>query len=329
MILVLTTRYYEQGTAAVLDWLIANKSRFLVIHYEDLLSKKVSYEVDVINQDVFVDGISIKEEISLIWYRRFYLAEKIFKDAAEGRIRNQLVFEAKSELETLVNYLRYFFKDKPQLPVKPTFGENKLIYLDFAQKAGLRCPQTIVTNSRKVLENFYYRNGENIISKPLYFSMYYSKENISYSVQTTRYDKSMIDDLPSYFFPSLFQQSIESRYEIRVFFLNGKLYSTAAVYDGAGKNIDLKMNYKSPDLHWVVYCLPVEIEQKICSFMGMAKLNTGSLDLLKTDEGYYFLEVNPVGQYLAPSEYCNYYLEYEISQALVYEKKASKIQYSH
>ena len=329
MILVLTTRYYEQGTAAVLDWLIGNKSSFLVIHYEDLLSKKVSYEVDVINEDVIIDGTSIKNEISVIWYRRFYFAEKIFKNAEEGRIRNQLIFEAKSELETLVNYLRYFFKDKPQLPVKPVFGENKLIYLNFAQKVGLLCPNTIVTNSRKVLEDFYHKNNENIISKPLYFSMYYSKENISYSVQTTKYDKSMIEELPSYFFPSLFQQSIESTYEIRVFFLNGKLYSTAAVYDGAGKNIDLKLNYKSPDLHWVVYSLPVEIEQKICSFMDIANLNTGSLDLLKTDEGYYFLEVNPVGQYLAPSEYCNYYLEYEISKALAYEKKTSKIQYSH
>lgn len=323
MILVLTTKYYEQGTAAVMDWLICNNNQFLVIHYEDLLSKKISYEVDVINEDVIIDGVSIRDKVSVIWYRRFYLAEKLFKNAEESRIKKQLISEAKYELETLVTYLRYFFEDKPQLPVKPVFGENKLIYMDFAKKVGLLCPETTVTNSRKVLKEFYYKNNENIISKPLYFSMYYTKENMSYSIQTTKYDKSMINQLPDYFFPSLFQQSIDSKYEIRVFYLNGKLYSTAAVYDGSEKDIDLKMNYKSPDLHWVLYLLPKEIEEKIRLFMDLANLNTGSLDFLKTDMGYYFLEVNPVGQYLAPSEYCNYYLEYEISKALDYENKSS------
>lgn len=327
MILVLTTKYYEQGTAAVMDWLICNNSQFLVIHYEDLFSKKVPYQVDVVNNDVIIDGVSIRDKVSVIWYRRFYLVEKLFKNAGENRITKQLIFEAKSELETLVTYLRYFFKDKPQLPVKPIFGENKLIYMDFAKKVGFLCPETTVTNSRKVLREFFLKNNENIISKPLYFSMYYTKENVTYSVQTTKYDKSMIDQLPEFFFPSLFQQSIDSKYEIRVFYLNGKIYSTAAVYDGLGKNIDLKMNYKSPDLHWVVYLLPKEIEDKIRVFMDSVNLNTGSLDLLKTDAGYYFLEVNPVGQYLAPSEYCNYYIEYEISKALDYENKASQIQH--
>ncbi len=323
MILVLTTKLYEQGTAAVLDWMLFNKSRFLVVHYEDLLSKRIPYEIDILNEDILIDGVSIKKEVKVIWYRRFYLTERLFKNVRYDRITKQLEFESKSELETLVTYLRYLFKDKVHLPMKPIAGENKLIYLDLAKKAGMKCPHTIVTNSKRILDEFYSSSEEKVISKPIYFSKYFTNGSISYSVQTTGYDGAMIGELPAYFFPTLFQQAVDSHYEVRVFYLNGRIFSTAAIYDGTDRNIDLKMNYKSDSLHWVRYQLPAELEEKIRDFMGKADLNTGSLDFLKTSEGYCFLEVNPVGQYLAPSDYCNYYLDYEISKELDYEHKAS------
>jgi len=89
--------------------------------------------------------------------------------------------------------------------------------------------------------------------------------------------------------------------------------------------VDLKLNYKSEYLHWVVYRLPGDMENKIRDFMDRANLNTGSIDLLRTESGYFFLEVNPVGQYLAPSEHCNYSLEFEISEFLKYESEVRKI----
>jgi glutathione synthase/RimK-type ligase-like ATP-grasp enzyme len=53
----------------------------------------------------------------------------------------------------------------------------------------------------------------------------------------------------------------------------------------------------------------------------MDKLNllTGSLDILKDKNGkYYFLEVNPIGQFGMVSKPCNYYIEEQIAEFLTH-----------
>lgn len=51
-------------------------------------------------------------------------------------------------------------------------------------------------------------------------------------------------------------------------------------------------------------------------------LNTGPIDLIRgLDDKYYFLEINPVGQYGFISKPCNYDIDYEIFNFLTNEKE--------
>lgn len=50
--------------------------------------------------------------------------------------------------------------------------------------------------------------------------------------------------------------------------------------------------------------------------MEALDLNCGSLDLIKSGSTYYFLEVNPVGQFGNLSFDCSYHLEKEIAEYL-------------
>ena len=51
--------------------------------------------------------------------------------------------------------------------------------------------------------------------------------------------------------------------------------------------------------------------------MSKLNLNCGSLDLVLDNNGiYYYLEVNPVGQFGMVSFPCNYYLEKKIAEFL-------------
>lgn len=323
MILILTTRGYEQGTTPVINWLIYKKAKFFILTYEDILSKKTAYKIDIENQDVLINNISVKDNVKVIWYRRFYLSKLLFKNK-DDKLLEQLHHESLSELETLLNYLRFFFKGKLHVPRESLIGENKLIYLDLAKQAGISCPPTIVTNNKNDLVDFYLNCEKKIISKPIYFSRYYCIENTTYSVQTTKYDDQMISTTPDYFFPTLFQEAIDSIFEIRVFYLDKRFFSTAAVYSSHDGNIDLKLNYRANHLHWVSYELPEAIRQKLIHFMELNDLTTGSIDLLRTDSDFIFLEVNPVGQYLAPSEFSNHYVDYEISEYLIQKSHAEK-----
>jgi glutathione synthase/RimK-type ligase-like ATP-grasp enzyme len=70
---------------------------------------------------------------------------------------------------------------------------------------------------------------------------------------------------------------------------------------------------------FVPYKLPERIEKQISDFMERIELNTGSLDMIKSivDGKYYFLEVNPSGQFGMTSKPCNYNLHKKVADFLI------------
>ena len=63
--------------------------------------------------------------------------------------------------------------------------------------------------------------------------------------------------------------------------------------------------------------MPIEIENNLAELMKHLNLNSGSIDLIYgCDKKYYFLEVNPVGQFGMTSYPCNYYIEKKIANYL-------------
>jgi hypothetical protein len=53
-------------------------------------------------------------------------------------------------------------------------------------------------------------------------------------------------------------------------------------------------------------------------------MNTGSIDLILTPNGeYFFLEINPMGQYDWLSKNCNYYIEKDIAEMLINKTRSS------
>ena len=137
-----------------------------------------------------------------------------------------------------------------------------------------------------------------------------------YTSEVQEEDFELIDDT---IFPSLFQRKIAKEYEIRSFFIDGQFYSMAIF---SQKNAQTKVDFREYD-HEVpnqtsTYQLPGSVQEKLTRLMEALKLDTGSIDLIRTLDGeYVFLEVNPVGQFDNVSYFCNYNLEKIIAQALI------------
>ncbi|STD14031.1 ATP-GRASP peptide maturase, grasp-with-spasm system [Chryseobacterium carnipullorum] len=75
----------------------------------------------------------------------------------------------------------------------------------------------------------------------------------------------------------------------------------------------------------VPFKLPESIEKMIDTLMKRISLESGSIDLLySTDNIFYFLEVNPVGQFDMVSFPCNYHLEKEIALHLSNDYETEK-----
>jgi glutathione synthase/RimK-type ligase-like ATP-grasp enzyme len=132
-------------------------------------------------------------------------------------------------------------------------------------------------------------------------------------------ERSDFKNIPNLFFPSLFQEKIKKKFEIRVFFLLGECYSMAIFSQNDDETkVDFRRYNLEKQNYRVPYNLPENIKNKIKIFMKNQGLNTGSLDIILSEEmKYYFLEVNPVGQFGMVSYPCNFKLEKRIAEKLI------------
>lgn len=79
-------------------------------------------------------------------------------------------------------------------------------------------------------------------------------------------------------------------------------------------------NYSKKPARRIPFELPEEIKKRTDHLMKTIGLNSGSIDMILTpDNEFYFLEVNPVGQFGMTSIPCNYKLEEIIASKLITE----------
>jgi len=78
-----------------------------------------------------------------------------------------------------------------------------------------------------------------------------------------------------------------------------------------------KYNVERPN-RVIPFRLPEAIEHKLSLLIEKLGLNTGSIDMIVDKEGqFYFLEVNPTGQFAGHSESCNLSIERRIAERLL------------
>ena len=66
------------------------------------------------------------------------------------------------------------------------------------------------------------------------------------------------------------------------------------------------------------FSLPKAIQEKIFKLMEVLKLNTGSFDFMFSDsQEYYFLEVNPIGQFGHLGNVCGINLDRVIAEEII------------
>ncbi len=319
MILILSYSSHEQSTEPVIDWLSYKKASFFRLTASDFLSKKSGYKMDVCSGLIHSqDNIIPIAEVNVVWYRRWDDRFKL-ADYPDAFPYDQLAFENTNELKALSNYFFSLLKGKKWLTAPDCVDVNKLDVLKRAADFGITVPASQVLNNKKDLIEFYHTCNQGLISKPIYHSGYFVDQDYTYSVYTNSFAWEQIEQLPDYFFPSLFQEKVESDYEIRSFYLDGTFYSSAIICtDKHSRDIDIKVNNSKGLTSWTPYQLPSSLENQLDLFMKSLGLNTGSIDILKTHDGrYMFLEVNPVGQFAAPSFRANYYLDEKVADWLI------------
>ncbi|HXC05086.1 MAG TPA: grasp-with-spasm system ATP-grasp peptide maturase [Bacteroidia bacterium] len=329
MVLILTEDN-EHSVDKVIDWLAYFHIPFIRLNREE----PVSFECFTLGKERLSHSIMFLKggqeidfrEIDSYWYRR----GQLILEEEEGCLLN----EQASLTPDIRNYLHqersaleqaaYYWLEQHTRKALGSFSDihlNKLRTLYEAQAVGFAVPETLITTSRKMTLDYHRTckdSGFGIITKAIRDTPYLLMDGNLQMAYTELVGEEDIGLKASRFFPSLFQKEIKKKYDLRIFYLCGKLYGMAILSQAHYQTATdfRKYLYQRPNRQ-VPFELPEREQQKLVLLMNRLNLQTGSVDLiLGEDNRYYFLEVNPLGQFGMLCNPCNYNLYQQIALCL-------------
>src|SRR5690606_2545454 len=310
------------STNEVIDWIDYYGAAYKRISADHpILVHQLSYSEQGIDLSFSAGDHYFKwDDIQAVWYRRSYVhltefnIRYVTSEPFDRAINHQLFLESKLLHEAFWNIL-----GRKSINTEQGNQLNKLVVLERCRHYGISIPESLVTSSKKDLIHFFDKHRGNIITKNFSPGIFIRNDHGFLSSQTQMVTKEMIESMDDFFHPVLVQQNISKAFELRIFFLLGEFYASA-IFSQNDKKTQLDFrnyNWEKPN-RTPTFQLPYEVQHKLAKLMNHIDLNSGSIDMLVDKSGnYFFLEVNPVGQFKQVSAPCNYNLEKIIAEKLI------------
>jgi MvdC family ATP-grasp ribosomal peptide maturase len=234
------------------------------------------------------------EQVQAVWMRRIWEPE--LSQELAPQYRQACIRESQATLDGFWDSLKEakWVDDLERI----NYASNKLRQLRIASEVGFVIPQTLVTNKAEAAREFFHQVNGKMVSK-LLTALSHSMESTSFFLYTSAVKEEDLQDAESLrYCPMVFQEQIPKQSELRVVYVNGKVFVgalEASVYAAA------KVDWRKPGVEvgaWQHHELPDEVVRRLQAFMGKFGLLFGALDFIVTPSGeYVFLEVNPVGEW--------------------------------
>lgn len=209
--------------------------------------------------------------------KSYSLDEQLYRSQWSSFIRNLSVFTDAKWL----NHPMYTYQ-----------AENKMYQLEIAKSIGLKVPQTIVTNTTSDIndECMYVVKA---LDTPLFHDNDNGIDTFTYStvVNGASLKKSSLSEVPV-----IIQEYLNEKTDVRATIIGDKVYSVQILQDNHGISGDWRKTPKS-QLQYLPISLPKEIKNKLLLLMKKLNISFGGVDLIISDGDYYFIEVNPTGEW--------------------------------
>ena len=243
-------------------------------------------------------GIYFRAPVFLRSHKKYTVNEQLYRSQWSSFIRNLVIFEKAK----WINH-----------PVDTYRAENKLYQLQCAQDLGLLIPKTFVGN---VLPQHILLDKKYIV-KSLDTALFYN-DSQEYFTYTSVVDRSELVDSNIKDAPVILQEFLENKRDMRVTVIGNTMFPISITKNGENIYGDWRKNAKDT-LQYKSEILPDEVSEKIIRLMSKLGLLFGGVDLAFSNGKYYFIEVNPTGEWGWLSPYCAVPLEKAIVNELVGE----------
>lgn len=230
------------------------------------------------------------DSIDYIWVRHFSSENFFFNDHLDYICRKYLV----SEWTEVFDSIYSLYQEKLITPTNNRITKPK--QLIYAKEVGLDIPNTIITNSRESLLDFFKNYNGKIFAKALRHHSFYNTDGtvIDFYGRTFEHvEMILLENIESA--PVIYQEQIDksnsTEYRINIF--NGKISSF--IYE----NVD------SDDWHFeditglkmVKKDIPSTVKEKLFKLFKNLNLKVGTVDIINQEHRWYFLEINIGGDW--------------------------------
>lgn len=228
---------------------------------EETTLKSIYYRAPIYLRDIYRPGISVQEQL--------------FRTQWTAFIRNLAMYEDAIWVNN---------------PVSTFKAENKALQLRYANKMGMLCPETIVTNSNTL----NLSNEKEYIVKSLDTAVLRIDDNEAF-IYSNRVKGCEVISSDLSLAPLILQDYIQPKIDVRVTVIGRTVYTVKILKDGQGVEGDWRQ-YKDT-IDFIAFKLPDSVEIQCVNLVKSLGLAFGGIDLIESRGKYYFIEVNPTGEW--------------------------------
>lgn len=276
-----------------------------LVCYQLMMSGEKFYRLnrdEFIKHNIVVDlqkksmMISIEDEEYNIQFEQlkgvFYRAPVFLRTQAKAELSVQEQLERNQWSSFLRNLIIFQNANWINNPVYTYRAENKMFQLCVSESCGLQIPKTYVSN---ISVNMLEREKKYIVKSldtALFYDTQNNKEMFTYSNVVSGEE---LQDYELASAPIIIQEFLNPKVDCRVTYIQGKLFPVKILQNGEGLYGDWRL--RKDELEYVPFQLPPNISVAICKLMQKLEIQFGGIDLAIVGEKYFFIEVNPTGEW--------------------------------
>lgn len=293
------------------------------IPYFRLNSDKLNHRQKIsIGQNSFEltdeSGNTVKsEDITAVWHRKSWQID--IPEELDEAYKNIFLKEYSTLRYNLFTALEHVSWINP-FEIENKIDGNKMLQLNLAEKNGLTVPETLFSNDADTITAFFrsHCNGKMVAKLHGVISKSMGGENF---LSTQIIDEDSIEGIADIeYCPMIFQPYIEKKYELRIVYLDGEFF-TGKINNS--ENADWRIAHGN--YFWSAYHLPEKIQEGLTAMMKEMGLYIGAIDMIRGKDGkYYFLEVNPQGEWGMLQKDLNFPIAQRIADNLIKRMKTNE-----
>lgn len=171
-------------------------------------------------------------------------------------------------------------------------ADNKLYQLTIAEKAGVSFPPTVIANSKATIRQHL---GDAVVAKPLGSGLVPQADGTHKVFYASLVHISALRDETISIAPFIAQKFIAAEKHLRVVTLFDHVWCASL---NANSKVDWREMSPNSRRNWSVFTPPNELRNNALRITKLAGVAFSSQDWLLSNNGFWFLDLNPVGRWL-------------------------------